>query len=256
MRRTAFVPLSVLVLLVLGHASISLAGDEVVVEDPGRVAEGYPVAVTAEVRSGSIVRVHSGTITVRTEQRARPAGGGSAKAGVVCLDFTGTHAGHCCWLQFIWREVYVTTATGRAARAGKVTSTGGTYDLTTDPTKPNYNVDSGSVSNPCYDSAGMSNDSNGLAIFDIPGASQPAAAAAREAGVTMVESIAHFDSFFICDGVVLAHVSWTATYTWTPGGGWQGPDCTVAPPDTSGDRPNDEQRQRLNDRYPGQTVVQ
>jgi hypothetical protein len=250
-------PLFIALLVLLGHASASLAGDEVVVEDPGRVAEGYPVAVTAEVGSGTAARVHSGTITAGTEVRARPAAGGAARTGVVSLDYTGSHASHCCWLQFIWREVLVTTAGGTAARAGRVSSTGGSYDLTTDPAKPNYNTDSASRTDPCYQSAGMSNDSHGgLTIFDIPGASQPAAAAAREAGATRVESIAHFDAFFVCGGVVLVHVAWTATYTWTRTTGWQGPDCSVSPPDTSGDRPNERQRQRLNAQYPGQTIVQ
>lgn len=235
MRVSARITLATVALALVAQASVCRSEDEIIVEDQGRRAEGFPIVVTAEVRSGTEVRVHSGTITVMVDQRIRHEGATITSA--ISLGYTGTHGLHCCWLQFLWREVLVTRASGTSAHAGRVITTSGVYSLTTDPNEPTYQVDSASTTSPCYDREGASNDSTGLTIFDAPGPSLPAELVTRRPGVTRVVSVAHFDSYFVCGGVVLVRVSWTATYTWTRTTGWQGPVYDVAPPDTSGARP-------------------
>lgn len=233
------------------------ANDEVLVEDPGVVADGYPVALVAEIASSTPTHVHSGTVTVSTRQRLRLNVPGTPQIpGVfIGLDYRGNGGGHCDWLQFVWREIHITTPSGRRALSGRVGTTGGEYDLTTDPNSPNYNPDSGRSSDPTYESSGASNDSTGLAIFDLPGISKPAVDAARQPGVSRVDSIAHFDSYLICSGVVLVHVAWTVTYTWSAAGGWQGPEFKASRPDRSGARPNQRQMAALNRQYPGQGIL-
>jgi len=115
----------------LSALSSARAKDETAVPDRGQVAEGYPVEVAATITSGTTVIVHAGTVTVSTSVTVGPPAGyvGPITSGVVCLEYTSAHR-HCCWLQFIWRAVYVTTAAGRVAKAGRVSTNNGPYDLT------------------------------------------------------------------------------------------------------------------------------
>lgn len=204
---------------------------------------------------------HKGKVSVNTGVHFRE-GEANYRNGI-SLKYKGTAVGDCCWVQTIWREVVVTykAAAGASPRTvrkeGTIRTTGGSYKLTTDPSKPVYNPDSGSATSPCYDAAFSSiTDGDSKTMYDQPGSAidRFAAAEKTDATVDKIESIAHFDAYLVCGGKVCAKVSWTSTYTWSGGAG-TGPTYGVSDVDKSGNPPNDEQKKAINDKYPGQTVL-
>jgi hypothetical protein len=99
-------------------------------------------------------------------------------------------------IQFIYRELI--GADGKPI-AGTVTTTGGTYDLTTDPSKPNWNTDSSAKPNPYYDAGFVHRkDDDGLTTFDEP-AIAPGPGQTRRAT---------FKAYAVCDGKVVREITW------------------------------------------------
>ena len=99
-------------------------------------------------------------------------------------------------LQFVYREKF-----GEDGKplTGSITTTGGTYNLTTDPSKPNWNTDSASSPNPYYEGAGAHrSDADSLTTFDQPNVTPAAKQTSR----------ATFKAFVICDGKVVREVDW------------------------------------------------
>ena len=55
-----------------------------------------------------------------------------------------------------------------------ITTTGGTYGLTTDPGDPHYNTDTASPSDPFYEAAGMSGrTADSSTMYDMPNPPTP-----------------------------------------------------------------------------------
>jgi hypothetical protein len=99
-------------------------------------------------------------------------------------------------LQFIYREII--KADG--SHVGRpITTTGGTYNTTTDPANPNWNTDSSAKPSPYYEGGFVyRTDDDGLTTFDQPGLSPGPGETWR----------ATFKSYAICDGKVVREITW------------------------------------------------
>jgi len=99
-------------------------------------------------------------------------------------------------LQFIYREII-----GKDGKpvAKEMTTTGGKYQTTTDPKKPNWNTDSAAKPTPYYEAKGASrSDPGSLTIYDQPRLTPGEGETWR----------ATFKAFLICDGKVVRVVTW------------------------------------------------
>lgn len=179
----------------------------------------------------------------------------------ISLGYTGNISENCYWLQFVYRQIIIHRRPAGAGppaprpKSGPITTSGGTYELTTDPADPNYNVDSGS-SDPNYDTRGANiRNPNSTTIFDKPG-SGIKEADKNDPNVTNIESIISLNTFLVCGGKICAKVAWSMTYTWTPGpgGGTEtGPVPDVSTPEIPGTL-NDKQKDRFRAQYPGRRI--
>jgi len=99
-------------------------------------------------------------------------------------------------LQFIYREIIKADGShvGRS-----ITTTGGTYNTTTDPAHPNWNTDSASKPNPYYEGGFVHRtDEDALTTFDQPGLSPGPGETWR----------ATFKSYAVCNGNVVREITW------------------------------------------------
>ena len=100
-------------------------------------------------------------------------------------------------LQFVNREIIKADGTHESRQ---ITTSGGTYNTTTDPAHPNWNTDSASKPNPYYEGKGAHRtDDDGLTTFDQPGLDSPGA------GETWRTT---FKSYAVCDGKVVREITW------------------------------------------------
>ena len=99
-------------------------------------------------------------------------------------------------LQFIYREII--GADGKpVARA--ITTTGGTYNTTTDPANPNWNTDSAGKPSAYYEAGGVHRqDSDSLTTFDQPSLTPGPGQTWRTT----------FKAFAVCDGKVIREINW------------------------------------------------
>lgn len=136
--------------------------------------------------------------------------------------YKGKQASSTRWLQFIWREILVEhPVKGSFALDEDVTTTGGTYKLTTDPKKPNYNTDSADKTTPFYESGGLTNrTSGGTTMIDEPSQMAVKVHPQFDDGATKVTSRAHFVTYLVRDMDVMQRfditVEWVATDKTTP----------------------------------------
>ena len=86
------------------------------------------------------------------------------------MGYTGTESAKTRWLQFIWREIVIERPDQKPTRLDQpITTTGGTYRLTTDPATPSYNTDSGSASSPFYEKGFVSvRTADSTTMYDAP----------------------------------------------------------------------------------------
>lgn len=164
-------------------------------------------------------KVGSGTVTVRTDVKGTF--GGSADH-LFALTYKGSDSKDAHWLQFIHREILGIHADGTAhAQTGNITTTGGTYKLTTGgtattngaPGKDNYNTDTASATDPFYEAGGLNNRSaDSTTMYDLPGPADARVQAAFAAGATRVISRAHFDTFLVNTDHVVYHVKIDVVY--------------------------------------------
>jgi hypothetical protein len=165
-------------------------------------------------------KVAGGTVEAKT--------GGKAKFGTreetetYTLGYKGTDAEKTRWLQFIWREIEVTRPDGKTDKVDQeITTTGGTYRLTVDPTKPSYNTDTASTTDPFYEAGGVNNRTDdSTTMLDMPApalAIVKAQLAEPDAAKkpTKVVSRAHFTTYLVRDMEVLykmnVDVEWVFT---------------------------------------------
>jgi hypothetical protein len=138
------------------------------------------------------------------------------------VEYKGTSSAESRWLQFIWREIIVTDAAKKTSRVNQaITTTGGSYNLTTDPKSPNYNTDSGSSTSPFYESSFNANrTADATTMFDQPSSQDAIVQNEFTKGATKAISRAHFHTFLIRDMSVLhrfdVDVEWNYTSTAVP----------------------------------------
>ena len=177
-------------------------------------AAGVPDPGT-EVHTG---KVEGGTVSVRTDTQLTP-GGDKEGYGIT---YKGGLSDESAWLQFIWREFLVEHPVKGEYRVDQaITTTGGTYQLTTDPSDPQYNTDTASASDPFYEAAGMSGrTAESSTMYDMPGPANAIVNAELAGGATKITSRAHFNTYLIRDYRAIYHVTvdveWVFTSAATP----------------------------------------
>lgn len=184
---------------------------------PPRAVTGAPgvAAPGAEVHTGA---VEGGTVSVRTG--AQLTAGGLAEG--YSVGYKGGLSDESSWLQFIWREVEVEDPARGDFRVDQaITTTGGTYKLTTDPDEPHYNTDTASATDPFYEAGGMNDrTADSSTMYDMPSPMNNIVNAQIAAGATKVTSRAHFNTFLIRDYRAIyrvqVDVEWVFTSAATP----------------------------------------
>jgi len=143
----------------------------------------------------------TGTVEVRTGEAIELRGGGRIP-NMLALAYTGALSANTHWLQFVWFELVATTPAGQAAVQGSVPTSSGTKPFTTDPSAPNWSIDTASSTSPFYE-AGFTHlrTTSSTTIFDAPGGGSvaPLADAVFNAGLgaTAVRFTAHFETYLI-----------------------------------------------------------
>ncbi len=149
-------------------------------------------------------KVGGGDLSLHTGVDYTPSEGGSQRVGGFSVGFSTTgDAADTRFMQMIWSEI-VATQPDKSDVA--VTKTGlhtsnGTMDLTTDPKKPNYKVDSESTAtSPFYEQNFRSNRAAGATtIFDRPTEFTDIIGKQFDAGATKVVERDHFDQFLVVE---------------------------------------------------------
>ena len=141
--------------------------------------------------------VPGGNISVRTGDELT----GTAYNELFSLEYEGGLANETRWLQFIWREIISTDSAGVETRLGdSITTSGGTYNLTTDPASPSYNTDTNSATEPFYEAGFLSGrTADATTIYDQPSSMDAKVQGQFAAGAAKVVSRAHFNTFLIRD---------------------------------------------------------
>ncbi|HEY0006848.1 MAG TPA: DUF4157 domain-containing protein [Pyrinomonadaceae bacterium] len=191
---------------------------------PQRIVTKGTVAHTGEVGAPPAGQAGApvGKVEVRTGEELEQ--GGRKLPNRIALEYGGALADVSKWLQFVWFELVATTPKGDKRVSGNVPTSSGNKPFTTDPRKPDWTVDSGSTTDPFYESAARNiRTSGGTTIFDAPGGASATPFAddayAANPTATAVTFIAHFDSYLIQKMVAAYHVAWTATTSFTRPGG-------------------------------------
>jgi hypothetical protein len=170
---------------------------------------------------------------------------------MISIGYEGSKCDDCIWVQFVWREIFVTQADGtRDRRKMHVDTTGGGYD-TSDPDHPIYNNDSASRISPGYEYAGTAKiDHNSDTMFDKPNYEKLLKRIAdEEPGDQKIETIGHFDTFLICHGQVCARVHWDVAQDFHQGDDMASENTYSGITISTSDRPNRAQRQAMVDKY-------
>ena len=179
-----------------------------------------PAAATTVGAAGTQVhkeKVAGGEVSVRTGVTYTAAG--NTYTGGFSVGYKGGQAPDSGWIQFIWAEIVATQPDGSdkyVADTGLATTQSATMDLTTDPTKPKYKVDSGSASSPFYEAAGTDiRTATDTTYYDRP--SEFGAQIQREFtnGATKVVERDHFDGFLIRDYKTMYRVSVLVQWKYT-----------------------------------------
>jgi hypothetical protein len=165
-----------------------------------------------EVHKGA---VPGGEVSVRTGVQLDAAGD---KEGY-SIGYKGGLSSDSAWLQFIWREVEVEHPTKGGYRVNPphpITTSGGSYRLTTDPSAPNYNTDSNKPDDPFYEAGFMADrTADSTTMFDEPSPMNPIVQGELAGGATKVTSRAHFNTYLIRDNRAIYHVGLDVEWVYT-----------------------------------------
>ena len=179
-------------------------------------------------------KVPGGTVEVRTAVDYYWKKASETKTGGVSLNYTGADAPNTRWLQFIWRGIWVErkplTARGKPRIKpveGTISRGNGTYPLTTDRDKPDWNTDA-SAGTPYFEVNGSVNRSDKeVTLYDPPDHRNDKAQAEFSDDrdpPTRGTSIAHLTDYLVRDMDVLFRVDIEI-------------DWELTPPDKKGDLP-------------------
>lgn len=166
------------------------------------------------------VGVPYGQVEVRTGEEIELKGGGRIP-NMIALQYSGLLSADMKWLQFVWFELTAPTPKGLARITGSVPTSTGTKPFTTDPTNPNWSVDSDLTTDPFYEGGGGANlrTKSSTTVFDDPGGGSvtPLADAVFNAGVgaTSVTFTAHFETYLIRSDSAVYVVGWQGSTTFT-----------------------------------------
>ena len=173
----------------------------------------------------------TGIVTARSGVDATPEfGAGFASTNAIQLDYTGTNANNAHWLQFASVRMFTGNGAARVFNNTTVIGSGGGLTFS-NATTTNWAVDTGSATDPTYDSAGANTRTagSGISVFDQPqgwnGAAESFAASqpVRPATVTFVDQ---FDSYLVINNRAVYHVRWNLTFIFNT--------TTNPTPDTNG----------------------
>ncbi|HEX6730839.1 MAG TPA: hypothetical protein VF074_12530, partial [Pyrinomonadaceae bacterium] len=158
-----------------------------------------------------------GEVSVRTEVKVA---GAANNTGRYSVGYEGGQAPDSAWLQFIWAEIVATQLDGSdkyVADTGLATTQSATMDLTTDPSKPKYKVDSASADTPFYGESGGRHvrTSTGTTIADRPSEFSSIIKREFNNGATKVVERDHFDDFLIRTYKTVYHVSIIVQWEYT-----------------------------------------
>ncbi len=177
------------------------------------------VTVNAPGTEDHKAKVLGGEVSVHTNVEYTPVAGGSKRVGGFSISYQGGQASESRWLQFLWAEIVATQADGSEQfvnKTGLATSQTRTMDLTTDPAKPQYSVDSAVAGSPFYEAGGMNNrTATGTTIYDRPGEFTSIIKKEFDKGATKVVERDHFDTFLIRDYKTIYRVSVVVEWVYT-----------------------------------------
>jgi hypothetical protein len=163
--------------------------------------------------------VGGGHVRVNTGPTIQAIGHGNRRIGQgYTMDYQGPEALRTRWLQFIWREIVVQhPRRGSYKVHAPITTSGGHYDLTTDPAQPSYNTDAlPGAPTPFYEESGGHNrTAEGTTMWDHPSAADDFVQREFNAGATTVTSRANFNTWLIRDMDVLYRVQLTVEWNYT-----------------------------------------
>ena len=196
-------------------------------------------------------KVAGGEVTVGTGGKTKNTSTGLESTERFSIGYKGTEAEKTRWLQFIWREIEVVDPVKGNFRVDEsITTTGGTYGLTTDTSKPKYNTDSNTRTSPFYEEGFTDNrTADSTTIFDLPGAAQNIVDRQFDAGATKVVSRAHFTTYLVRDMDVLYKVEMDVEWEFTRKGA-PPPRKQAVKAAGAANALDPEQRKRLVAQYP------
>ncbi|SHN27361.1 DUF4157 domain-containing protein [Mucilaginibacter sp. OK098] len=154
-------------------------------------------------------KVGGGEVSVHTNVGYSGKSPGSSKTtDGFSIAYAGAKADDSHYIQTMWTEIIATQPDNTQVWVDKTAvSVNGYLELTTDPKKPKYKVDSTSKT-PFYDHAGSKNRTDTSIIdFDRPSDDKKIILEQFDAKATKVVEIDHFDNFLIQEGKAIYQVS-------------------------------------------------
>lgn len=182
----------------------AVPGSSVTIVDPG--TEEHKAKVP-----GGEVSVHTG---VKYDK-----GSGAVTSGGYSVGYKGGLSADTGILQFLWSEIVATQPDGKekyVAETGLATTQAATMDLTTDPSKPAYKVDSATATSPFYESGGINiRTAASTTIVDRPAEFASIMLRQFDAGATKVVERDHFEVFLIQDYNAIYHLTVVVEWVYT-----------------------------------------
>jgi hypothetical protein len=162
-------------------------------------------------------KADGGDVSVHTDVEYTKSDGTKRTDGF-SIGYAGAGSADTRVMQFIWSEIVATQPDKTETHVDKkgIVTTNGTMDLTVDPAKPAYKVDSAKADNPYYESGGLSNrTAGGTTTFDRPSEFSDLIAKQFDAGATKVVERDHFDDYVIKGYKTVYHVSLVVEWIYT-----------------------------------------
>ncbi|MDB5086628.1 MAG: hypothetical protein JWR09_622 [Mucilaginibacter sp.] len=162
-------------------------------------------------------KVGGGEVSVHTGVGYSGKSPGSSKTtDGFSIAYAGAKADDSHYIQTMWTEIIATQPDNTQVWVDKTAvSVNGYLELTTDPKKPKYKVDSTSKT-PFYDHAGSKNRTDTSIIdFDRPSDDKKIILEQFDAKATKVVEIDHFDNFLIQEGKAIYQVSLYVQWEYT-----------------------------------------
>jgi hypothetical protein len=180
---------------------------------------GTPHADVAVTSPG--IEDHAGTVpggNVSVHTGVEYTNRGAPRTGGFSVGYEGGLAADSGWIQFIWAEVHATQADGSVLTVaeGGLGTSNGDMETSTDPTSPNYKVDSGSADSPFYEAGFVDiRTATGTTIYDRPHEFSDLIKRQFDAGATRVIERDHFDQFLVQDYKTIYHTSLYVEWDYT-----------------------------------------